>query len=150
MASEMLLPKIEIPEVFNIASHLSDRPVSQGRKDKIAIYFEDKILTYQEINELANKTGNAIKSLGVRMEERIMLLLPDCPVFIASFLGAVKIGAVPVPINTMMTPQDYQYFLNDSRAQAIIVAEELLPKIDSLKHHLKYLKHIVVVGRARD
>ncbi len=147
--TEKLLPGIDIPEEFNIASHLIDRHIKEGRGKKIAVYFEDRAMTYQDIYELTNKTGNAIKSLGVRREERVMLLLPDCPEFIASFLGAIKIGAIPVPINTVMTPKDYEYYLNDSRAQALVVSDDLLPKIEEIKKkNLKYLKHVIVVGKS--
>lgn len=65
---------------------------------------------------MVNRIGNALRGLGVDMENRVMLLLYGSPEFAASFFGAMKTGAVPAPVNTLMRAQDYAYFLNDSRA----------------------------------
>ncbi|MCK7469912.1 MAG: AMP-binding protein [Desulfomicrobium escambiense] len=73
---------------------------------------------------MVNKTANALVDLGLRIEDRVVLLMLDAPEFYAVFWGAIRIGAVPVPVNTMLTPDDYQYYLNDSRARALFVSEE--------------------------
>jgi benzoate-CoA ligase len=81
------------------------------------------------------------------MEERVLLLLLDTPEFAYSFFGAIKIGAVAVPVNTMLRPDDYAYLLNDCRARVAIVHEELLPQIHRIPaDQLRYLQHIIVVG----
>jgi acyl-coenzyme A synthetase/AMP-(fatty) acid ligase len=116
MAVEYGKLHLEIPEKFNLASGLIDRHIKEGRKSRLAILYGNQRLTYGEVNDMANRIGNAVRSLDVRREERVLLLLPDCPEFIASFLGLAKTGVVPVPTNTMLTPSDYQYMLNDSRA----------------------------------
>jgi benzoate-CoA ligase len=140
-------PRIEIPEKFNAATHFIDRHTKEGRGDKIAIYYKDKKITYREVQEMVNQTGNALRNLGVEIENRVLLLLLDCPEFIYSFFGAIKIGAVPIPINTVMSIKDYHYFLEDSRGKVLIVSEEMLPQIEPIKNSLTYLKHIVVVGK---
>ena len=74
-----------------------------------------------------------------------MLLLYDSPEFAATFFGAIKIGAVAVPVSTLMRASDYAYYLNDSRARVLVVHEPLLAEIEPIAGDLKYLKHIVVV-----
>ncbi len=81
------------------------------------------------------------------MEERVLLLLLDTPEFAISFFGAIKIGAVPVPVNTLLKPADYKYLLNNSRARVAIVSDSLLPLIKELpRRELRFLEKIVVVG----
>ena len=100
--------------------------------------------------ERVNRVGNALRDvLDVRLEERVLLLLLDCPEFAYSFFGAMKIGAVPVPTNTLFKPPDYEYILNDSRARVAIVSEALLPQLQAIPTaNLRYLREVVVVGDA--
>jgi len=95
---------------------------------------------------MVNKTANAFRDLGVRIEDRVMMLLLDVPQFYAVFFGAVKIGAIPVPVNTMMTYEDYEYYLNDSRARCLAVSEELVPVINEIKGPLHYLRDLLVIS----
>jgi benzoate-CoA ligase len=80
------------------------------------------------------------------MEQRVALLLLDSPQFAAAFFGAIKIGAVPVPINTSLRPNDYTYMLNDSRARVLLVHAAVWQTISQILPELKYLRHVVVVG----
>jgi len=116
-----------LPERMNAAAVLVDANVEAGRGDKAAIVDAETGATfsYQDVLEGTNRTGNLLKELGVRMEERVMLLLPDSPECVFSFFGAIKVGAVPIPTNTLLTPRDYEYMLNDSRARILIIAESL-------------------------
>ena len=138
----------EIPETFNLGSFLTDRHVAEGRGSRVAIYYRDEKITYSELAAKVNRTGNALKDLGLEMENRMVMVLPDSPEFFYCFLGAMKIGAVPIAVNTLALPKDYAYFLNDSRAKILVVQESLLPKIEEVKKDLKYLKQIVVAGNA--
>lgn len=140
----------ELPDKFNVAAWLVDRHLAEGRGQKAAIYYEDRVLTYADVFREVNRVGNALKRLGIRMEERVLLLLFDCPEFAAGFFGAIKIGAVPIPTNTLLKQQDYEYLLNDSRAKVAIVSEGLADQIRAIRPRLKYLEHLVVVGQAGD
>jgi benzoate-CoA ligase len=82
------------------------------------------------------------------MEDRVALLLLDSPEFVAAFFGAIKIGAVPIPMNTMLRPADYEYMLQDSRAKVLVVHETLWAPLRSIRDLFRYLHHIVVVGGA--
>jgi benzoate-CoA ligase family protein len=136
---------ITLPEAFNVATHFVDRNVQEGRGAKVAIECGNERVTYRQLLENTNRVGNALLALGVRPEERVLLLLLDTPEFLYSFLGAIKIGAVAVPVNTQAKPQDYEYILNDCRARVVLVSEPLLPHLQSVpKEKLRYLQEIVV------
>jgi len=128
------------------ASIVLDHNLAEGRGDKVAIYIGDQNYTYQQLSELANRTGNALKELGIEQEQRVLMLLLDTPQFPATFFGAIKIGAVPIPTNTVMQSADYEYFLNDSRARVAVVSGPLYKLIEPIRANCKYLKHVIVVG----
>ena len=143
-----------MPAEFNVATYFVDRNVGEGRGDKVAIEVHaggaGEHITYRDVLERTNRIGNALRDrLDVRIEERVLLLLLDCPEFVYSFFGAIKIGAVPIPTNTLFKPQDYEYILNDARARVVIISEQLLPQLQAIpRERLRYLQHIVVVGTA--
>lgn len=139
--------QLSFPEKFNAAERFVDWNVQQGRGDKVAIYYLDEEITYQQVLDNVNRTGNALRSLGLGLEDRVLLLTLDCPEFVYTFYGAMKIGAVPIPTNTMLMPEDYSYLLNDSRAKVAVVSEELLPGVLKVKDELLHLKNIIVVGK---
>ena len=84
----------DIAQRYNVTTKLVDEMVEQGLGDKVAVYYKDKTYTYSEMQSLINKVGNALKILGVHMEERVLLVMYDSPEAMASFYGAIKIGAV--------------------------------------------------------
>lgn len=142
-------PPILLPDEFNAATYFVDRHLKEGRAGKVAIECGDLRVTYGQLSGLVNHFGNALKALGVRMEERVLLLLLDTPEFAASFFGAIKIGAVPVPVNTLLKAADYKYLLNNSRARVAVVSDSLLAPIRQIpRGELRYLETVVVVGHA--
>jgi len=100
-----------IPHDLNAARWFVDRHIEQGRDGRLAIIHEGRRLTYGDVYAGMNRLGNALRRLGVGMEQRVVLLLHDGPEFAWSFWGALKIGAVPVPTNTLLKPRDYEYIL---------------------------------------
>ena len=140
--------KLELPGIYNAATTFVDDNIAQGRGERTAIFYQDQKFTYQEVFEKVNRTGNALKELGLEIENRVLLALPDSPEFAFSFFGAIKIGAVPIPTNPWMAAKDYEYLLNDSRARAIILHESVLPEIEKVLDRTPYLKQVIVVGKA--
>jgi benzoate-CoA ligase family protein len=142
----------DIPSQFNVATYFVDRNVAEGRGDNVAIEVHpgDQLITYRQVLEGVNRFGNSLRNvLGVRIEERVLLLLLDCPEYAYAFFGAIKIGAVPIPTNTLFKPADYEYILNDSRARVVVISEALLPQLSVIpRDRLRYLREIVVVGDA--
>src|SRR6266852_4091761 len=153
-AEAALSANASVPSDFNVATYFVDRNVAEGRGDNVAIetYPGDHRITYREVLERVNRFGNALRdALAVRIEERILLLLLDCPEYAYAFFGAIKIGAVPIPTSTLFKPADYEYILNDSRARVVVVSEALLPQLSAIpRDRLRYLRDIVVVGSASD
>ena len=136
-----------LPEHYNASTTFIDANLDAGRSNNPAILYGDQTLTYNDVAAMVNRTGNALLKLGVQMEQSVMLLLLDSPEFVASFFGAIRMGAVPIPTNTLLRPADYEYLLNDSRAVALIVSEPLWANIEPIREKLKWLKHIIVVGK---
>ena len=140
---------LHLPDIYNAATTFVDENIAQGRGGKVAIYYQNRKITFQEVFENVNRTGNALKDLGIEIENRVLVILPDSPEFAYCFFGAIKIGAVAVPINPWMFAKDYEYLINDSRARAIVVHQSTLPEIEKIWHKTPYLKHILVVGKAQ-
>ena len=136
-----------VPPAFNAATHFIDRHLAEGREERIAIEFGRERVSYGCLAQRVNRFGSALRdAFGVRPEDRVLLLLLDSPAFAYAFFGAIKIGAVPVPTNTLWKPADYRYVLNDSRAQVAVVSEELLAHLAEIpRRDLPSLRHIIVV-----
>jgi benzoate-CoA ligase family protein len=138
-----------VPPIFNVATHFVDRNVKEGRGAKVAIECGDARITYDEVLQHVNRCGSALRRLGVRPEERVLLLLLDGPEFVYSFFGAIKIGAVPIPMNTLWKSADYLHVIRDSRAVVLMASAELLPLIERIPpHERRSIRHIVVVDSA--
>src|SRR3989441_5646685 len=119
-------PPASIPDRFNAAAFFVDRHMVEGRAGRRALYHEDRVVTYGEIFESVNRVGHALLDLGVPMEARVLLILLDGPEFVASFFGAMKLGAVPVPVNTLTRAADYRFFPDASRANVPVACKPLL------------------------
>ena len=138
-----------LPSTFNAASYFVDRHVAEGRGSSVAIECGHERVTYAELHERTNRFGSALRSsFDVRAEERVALLLLDGPAFAYAFFGAIKIGAVPIPTNTLWKAADYRYLLNDSGARVLVVSEELLPEVAKIpREDIPRVAHVLVVGR---
>jgi benzoate-CoA ligase len=139
---------VKLPQVFNLADRLLDQNIREGRGEKIAIKARGSCWTYAQIGGMVNRVGNGLRELGVEIENRVLLILPDAPEFAACFFGAIKIGAVPIPTNTLMKSQDYAFFLKDSRAKVVFVQETLLGELRQAIGTVPTLQHVIVVGAA--
>jgi benzoate-CoA ligase len=137
-----------LPVEFNVATYFVDRHLEEGRGAAPAFHCEDATLTYANVHDLTNRTGNALLELGVQMEDRVLMFCLDGPEFLGTFWGAIKIGAVPIPVNTMMRTADYAYFLRDSRARAAVVSAPLLAEVGPALGQSPFLKHVLVAGGA--
>jgi benzoate-CoA ligase family protein len=142
----LTIPKVVLPDQFNAATAFLDRNLAEGRGGKTAIYYEGQAYSYAQVAELANRVGNGLLELGLDLEQRVALLMLDSPQLAAAFFGAIKIGVVPVPLNTMLRPNDYIYMLNDSRARILLIHADLWKQVGHILPELKYLRHVVVVG----
>jgi benzoate-CoA ligase len=131
---------------YNAAADLIGRNLDRGLGDKPAFIDPNETLTYAGLDRRSNQVANLFRERGLRMEERVLLCMLDTVDFPAVFLGAIKAGLVPIPVNTRLTAADYEFMLEDSRARALVVAE---PVLDQFLPHLRrhsFLSAVIVVG----
>lgn len=134
---------------FNAASRLVDRHILEGRAANSAIECAEERVSYQQLFERTNRAGNVLRGLGVKPGERVLILLPDVPEFLYCFLGAIKIGAVAVPLNTLLKPNEYEFLVNDTEAKIAVVGEFLLPLLEvTPRDRFEHLRQIIVVGKS--
>ncbi|HKQ74830.1 MAG TPA: benzoate-CoA ligase family protein [Blastocatellia bacterium] len=137
-----------IPEKYN-ASTLIDANLEAGRGGKSAIHFGDERITYQNLFNRVCAMGRALRALGALREQRILLILGDSPAFPVAFFGAMRIGAVPVPINPLYKASDYRFFLEDSYARVVITEIAYLDKLSqALEGYDEGVSVIVAEGEA--
>lgn len=142
-------PAIEVPERFNAAQFFVDRHLSEGRGGRVVFRFEGQSLTYAELAARVNRAGNTLRALGVEMENRVLLALPDSPEFAELFWGAIKIGAVAVPVNPWLKGAEYAFLLQDSRAKVAVVRADVAREIAEVRERCRALHHLVVIGPER-
>jgi benzoate-CoA ligase len=135
------------PRAYNAAVDLVQRNRVAGRAERIAFIDDDGEYSFGELAERVDRCVNAWRSLGLRMEDRVALLLHDCIDFPTAFLGAIKAGIIPIPCNTLLTAADYEFMFADSRVRAIVVSAPLLPLLETIKARLPFLQTIIVSGR---
>jgi len=138
----------EVPERFNVADYILKR--ADELVEKTAYVCCDQKITYGRLKQKVNQAGLAFRSNGVEMENRVLLLMKDTPDLPIAFLGAIKIGAVPVILNNWLKSEDYKYMFNDSRGKILIVDESLVHFYEELKADLPFLKKVITVGRVDD
>jgi benzoate-CoA ligase family protein len=124
---------ITVPVWYN-ASLFVDRNLETGREDKVAIYSDDEV-SYGELARRINRFGRALREeLGVRQEDRVLLVLDDTPSFPTAFFAAMRIGAVPVPVNTLVDADEYRFYVEDSRARIVVADGKFYDKVrDALR-----------------
>ena len=127
---------------FNFAQHLL--ALNHARASKTAYVDDAGSLSYGELSQQVRRLAGALQDLGLRREERVLLLMHDCNDWPVSFLGAMYAGIVPVAVNTLLTAEDYSYMLQHSRAQAVLVSAALLPVLHSAMEQPHDVKHVIV------
>jgi benzoate-CoA ligase family protein len=130
----------------NVAAALVDAHVAAGRGERTAVVCEGRALTYRALQQLVDRAGHALAALGVEPEQRVALLLPDGPEFVAAFLGAAKLGAVVVPCNTLFKADELAWVLDHSRARVLVAHESLLPAVRGCRAGRRWLRHVLAVG----
>jgi benzoate-CoA ligase family protein len=142
--------KIEFPEKFNMADYFLYHNLEEGREGKTCLYFNDETYTYGETARMSNRVGNALRDLGVEMEDRVLLALPDCPQFVWTWFGASRIGAVITMVNPLLPAEDYKYYLEYTRARVAVINQDLLETFAEAVVDARYLRHVLVVGHEYD
>ena len=137
---------LELPRDYNAAVDLVGR--NAGRGAKVAYIDDSGSCTYAELAERVDRAANALLAMELRREDRIGIAMLDSADWVALFLGAIKAGIVPVAMNTLLTPKDYEYQLRDSRSRAVFVSEPLLKSFEGI--HCPDLRHVVPHSRLKE
>ncbi|MBX3609257.1 MAG: benzoate-CoA ligase family protein [Hydrogenophaga sp.] len=136
------------PARFNFARYLFERNAARG--DKTALIDDQGSLRYGELADAARRFGQALVSLGLRREERVLLFAHDSSDWVVAFLGALHAGVVPVAVNTLLPAKDIAYMLGDSRAQAVIASGALLPVVQEAMALGGHAVQHLIVSRGTD
>jgi len=147
--------KWDIPENYNIGYDCVDKHTETKKKNKIALYWEDEEgkkdkFTFSDMKEHTNKFGNVLRNLGFKKGDRFLIRLPNLPEFQISFLGGVKIGAVPIPSSVMFRSHEIEYRINDSNSKAVITTSKYVKPLNEIKDKCPTLEHIIIVGENND
>jgi benzoate-CoA ligase family protein len=135
-----------VPRDYNFAADVLANNLRAGRTDKPAYIDARGAWTYGQLAERVARFAAALAVLGIRREERVMLAMLDTVDWPIAFLGCLKAGVIAVPVNTLLTEDDYRFMLADSRAKALVVSEALYAKFDKLVGESRYLEHVIVSG----
>ena len=131
---------------YNAVSDFIDANVERGLADKIAFTDPQRTLTYGELQAATCRFGRGLRTLGLRQESRIVLILLDTVDFPIAFWGAIRAGIIPVPLNTLLTPEQYAYMLEDSRAEAVLISAPLMQALEPILDRLTHLRSAIVAG----
>ena len=135
-----------VPRAFNLASYFVDRNLEEGRGDRTALIGLHGATTYADLAALVNRSGNVLQELGVRAEERVLLVLADGVEFVAIWYGAQKIGAVTAEAYTFLQPKDYAYYLDYTRASVVVADAATLDRVREAAASSDWLRQVLVVG----
>jgi benzoate-CoA ligase family protein len=135
----------DLPRELNLASWFVDRAVAAGRGGNTALIDPRGAVTYEELARLVNRSGHLLRALGVRAEERVLLVLGDSVEFVALWYGAQKIGAVTAEAYTFLQPKDYAYYLEYTRAGVVVVDETTEDAVRDAAADARWLREVLVV-----
>ena len=136
----------EIPARLNITREVLDRRLDDGFGDRTAFVFEGGSISYAGLGARVNCLARGLSAMGIAKGARILVRLPNCLEFAVSFLALIKIGAVPIPVNTLLTADDYDYMLRDSRAPVLAVSTALWDRFETNIAKILTVRHVIQSG----
>ncbi len=145
---------IVIPDRLNMATWFLDARVDEGLGDRVAVHYHagpdepSRDVTYQQLVDRSCQVTNLLRQLGLRIEERVLLLLLDTPQFVETYFGVMRAGGVAVPANTWLTSEDYAYYLEYARPRIVVVDAEIWPALAPVIADAPHTDHVIVVARA--
>ncbi len=142
-----MAPGIRSDDLFNASTWLVDRHVTEGRGDHVAIRCLGESVTYAELQALIERTAGALRAIGVQPEQRVAMAMLDSVEFVATFLGAMRIGAVPLPINPLLPGRDLGTITADSRARMVVVSGDRSASVSDLVAATPEIELVVVTDK---
>lgn len=149
---------ITIPDRLNMAQWFLDARLDEGLGDKTAVHYHGssgqdpaRELSYAELVAESCRVTNLLRELGLGIEDRVLLLMPDTPAFVAAYFGVLRAGCVAVPANNWLKAKDYAYYLEYARPKAVIVDAEVWPAVDEARadaQAARHTRHFIVHDRS--
>ncbi|PLS18792.1 AMP-dependent synthetase [Bacillus sp. M6-12] len=126
-----------------VLTEFLDRAVSLYGEKK-ALYCEERVFTYRELNERVNKLSYGLRALGIKKGDRVAYLAGNTIEMLEGFYGVFQLGAIMVPLNIRLKPEDYLFILNHSESKVLLVDQDLYHQISPIKDRLTTVQHIIV------
>jgi benzoate-CoA ligase len=146
---------IVVPDRLNMAQWFLDARVEEGRGDDVAVHYHPPdgygpptTHTYASIAQGSRRVANLLRRLGLRIEDRVQLLLLDTPQFVEAYFGILRAGCVAVPTNTWLQPKDYAYYFEYARPRAVIVDAEIWAAVEPVWRDAPHTDHVIVLDRS--
>jgi 4-hydroxybenzoate-CoA ligase len=133
---------------YNAAEEFVDANVANGNGERMAFRDPERTLTYRQLQEATCKFASGLHGLGLKQESRVLLLMLDTVDFPIAFWGAIRAGVVPIPVNTLLAAEQYDYMLEDSRAEVLFVSAALAKTVEPILTKMPWLKQVVISGEA--
>jgi long-chain acyl-CoA synthetase len=133
---------------MNLANILELQAVN--RPEKTAVLFAEAGYTYAHLNEEANRMANFLKTVGVEKGDRVAMWLPNCPEFITTFFGILKLGGIVVPLNILFKAREVEYLLSNSEAKTLVTIASCLEILQEVRQSLPYLETVIALGLESD
>jgi long-chain acyl-CoA synthetase len=131
-------PDVPLPEIL--------RHTARSHSDRIAIVFEDRRLTFADLDAESNRLAHGLRALGLESGDRLGLFMPNCPEFEIGFYAGSKLGAVACPLNSAYREREITYQLNDAGATVLLTHAKLWPVVEAARPHLAHLRAIILIG----
>lgn len=141
--------RIDVPGKTNIAWEACDRRVEEGKGNSVFLYYEDREITYGQVQLLQNRVGNALREIGISRGDSVLFRAANCPELFASILATMKIGAVAIPSQTLFREREIEHIITNSDSVIAFSDPEHVGAIEAVRSHCPTLKRIVVFGDAR-
>jgi benzoate-CoA ligase family protein len=136
----------EFPERFQMADYFLYHNLEEGRENRTCLYYREESYTYGEAARMSNRAGNALREMGVRVEDRVLIVLPDCPEFVWTWFGTNRVGGVITMVNPLLPAEDYRYYLEYTRARVAVIHASLVENFAKAAKDARHLKNVLVVG----
>ncbi|MEW5742493.1 MAG: benzoate-CoA ligase family protein [Myxococcota bacterium] len=141
----MTLDPFQLPESLNLAEVFLHAQ-ARAHPERPALYFEDQVITYGQLSTDTHKAAAAFRGLGLELEQRVLLMLPDCPQFATAWFAAVQAGGAVSAVNPGLKPDEVTYYLNYTRAKLLVTDAETARIVDAVRAQCPFLTHVLVAG----
>jgi benzoate-CoA ligase family protein len=136
------------PKTFNLATYFLEHNLDAGRADKTALLYENEKHTYREVDRRARQAARALRELGCDVEDRVLICLPDRPEYVFALFGILKAGCVLAMANPLSAADDIAYYLDYTRARAIVCSSEVAARASEAIESARHLRVALVVTDA--